>query len=174
MLANRIQALRVALTHEQIACLRVSVRLFHSCNCIFIATYRSKKNVKKGSRKQQSYTMKLYPLLFILSLSITPVFAGEIQNAITGIKNNNEREKVAALIKLDRQLVHAKNTKGDQSLHIAAQQDDCEMMRLLFDAGADVNAKGAKGWAPLRFAGAGDSKEVCLILLEKWRTATPL
>jgi ankyrin repeat protein len=111
--------------------------------------------------------MKLYPLLFILSLSITPVFAGEIHDAITGINDNNEREKVAALIKQDRQLVHAKNTKGDQPMHIATQQDDCQMMRLLIDAGTDVNAKRAKGWTLLRFVGAGDSKDVCLILLEK-------
>ncbi len=109
--------------------------------------------------------MKLYLLLF--TLVALPLFSGEIHDAITGNSDQRERAKVSALIKQDPQLIHAKNADGDEPLHLAAQQDDPEMIKLLLEAGADVNAKGAKGWTPLHYAGDVDSKEACLILLEK-------
>ncbi len=89
--------------------------------------------------------------------------AAEIHDTI----QSGDPARVAALIQKDSGLLKQKNADGDQPLHLAAKQGDAGMIELLLNAGADVNARGARGWTPLHYAGASDSKEACLALLNK-------
>jgi ankyrin repeat protein len=101
--------------------------------------------------------------LFLVFTLMTPLLpAAEIHDTI----ESGEPAKVAALLRKDPGLLQAKNAEGDQALHLAALRDDLAMIELLLEAGADVNAKGSKGWTPLHYAGSIDSKEASVALLE--------
>jgi hypothetical protein len=101
--------------------------------------------------------------LFVVFTLMTPLLpAEEIHDTV----ESGEPAKVAALLRKDPGLLQAKNAEGDQALHLAALRDDLAMIELLLEAGADVNAKGAKGWTPLYYAGSIDSKEASIALLE--------
>lgn len=89
--------------------------------------------------------------------------AAEIHDAV----QKGDAAKVAALLQKDAKLLQEKNADGNQALHLAAERGDAEMITQLINAGAEVNAKGANGWTPLHYAGASDSKDACLALLEK-------
>ncbi|XP_039185341.1 protein phosphatase 1 regulatory subunit 12B isoform X12 [Crotalus tigris] len=55
---------------------------------------------------------------------------------------------------------------GATALHVAAAKDYCEVMRLLIQAGFNVNIQDNDGWTPLHAAAHWGVKEACTILAE--------
>ena len=55
--------------------------------------------------------------------------------------------------------------EGDSCLHIAAARGDLRAVRLLVDAGADVNLCGDLGNTPLHYARKGSHQDVVRLLL---------
>ncbi|WP_018607825.1 ankyrin repeat domain-containing protein [Uliginosibacterium gangwonense] len=45
-----------------------------------------------------------------------------------------------------------RNGWGDSPLHIVSVWGDCEAIKILLDAGADINAQGESGFTPLHYA----------------------
>jgi|WetSurMetagenome_2_1015567.scaffolds.fasta_scaffold32982_3 ankyrin repeat protein len=74
-------------------------------------------------------------LLIVLGWSI-PVFCGEIHDA--AIKG--DLAKVKALLKDNPELVSSQDSTGDTPLHLAVMKDHKDMVKLLIDNKADINA----------------------------------
>jgi len=61
--------------------------------------------------------------------------------------------------------INQRNDYGDTPLHIVAFWGDCDAIRILVNAGADVNAKGEHGYTPLMQAtGKGRFKVLKLLI----------
>lgn len=72
---------------------------------------------------------------------------------------------VAAMLKENPELIHAVDGKGKTALHAAVTYRRVEMMPLLVDYGADVNAKDITGMTPLHIAGMlGRSEEAAWLI----------
>jgi ankyrin repeat protein len=63
--------------------------------------------------------------------------AGPIHDAA----RKGDAKKVQALLQSDPKLVNDKDSKGDTPLHVAALHGQLNVVQVLIDAGADVNAK---------------------------------
>ncbi len=61
--------------------------------------------------------------------------------------------------------VNYKNGYGDAPLHIVCGWGDCEAIRILIAAGADINAKGETGFTPLHYAVEQNHPEAIKLLL---------
>lgn len=61
--------------------------------------------------------------------------------------------------------VHYKNGWGDTPLHIVSCWGDCEAIRTLIEAGADINARGETGFTPLHCATEQNRTEAVALLL---------
>lgn len=61
--------------------------------------------------------------------------------------------------------VNYRNGYGDTPLHIVANWGDCEAIRLLVEAGADINAIGESGFTPLHCAAEQDHEAAVRLLL---------
>jgi ankyrin repeat protein len=73
-----------------------------------------------------------------MALSCTTLaFAGPIHDAA----RKGDAKKVQALLQSDPKLVNDKDSKGDTPLHVAALHGQLNVVQVLIDAGADVNAK---------------------------------
>lgn len=57
------------------------------------------------------------------------------------------------------------NDYDDTPLHIVANWGDCEAMKLLLDAGADINAIGERGYMPLHCAAEQNHSKAIILLL---------
>jgi len=79
--------------------------------------------------------------------------------------NLDKTEYVARLLGREPSLVRAK--MWDQTpLQIAARRDNADLVRLLLDHGADVDANGGwKGWMPLHWAAYDGRAEIVTLLL---------
>ena len=75
----------------------------------------------------------------------------------------SERKHVANLLEKNRQLASARDKYGDTPLMQAATYGDAPLLKLLIDAGADVNAANPEGATALMRA-AGDYDKVKLLL----------
>lgn len=70
------------------------------------------------------------------------------------------------LLDADSTLVHIRNEIDNQPLHEACCEDRIQMVALLIDRGADVNARGDFGQTPLHFAVRnGDEESLELVTL---------
>jgi len=65
--------------------------------------------------------------------------------------------RVRAILAADPNAVHARDKYGFTALHGVAGEDHPEMIRLLADAGADVNAADDRGHTPLHLAANPDA-----------------
>ncbi|WP_313465097.1 ankyrin repeat domain-containing protein [Pseudomonas nitroreducens] len=62
--------------------------------------------------------------------------------------------------------VHYRNGYGDTPLHIVSCWGDCEAIKVLVAAGADIDAPGEHGFTPLHCAVEQDHPEAVALLLE--------
>ena len=85
----------------------------------------------------------------------TPLFVAEY---------HSQKEMAALLRKHGGKTGH--ELKAEESLHIAAQYGDLELVRKHLAAGADVNEVDVMGMTPLHLASAGGNHEVVSLLIE--------
>ncbi|ELY1881276.1 ankyrin repeat domain-containing protein [Pseudomonas aeruginosa] len=62
--------------------------------------------------------------------------------------------------------VHYRNGWSDSPLHVVSCWGDCEAIRVLVAAGADINLPGETGFTPLHCAVEQDHPEAVALLLE--------
>jgi ankyrin repeat protein len=62
-------------------------------------------------------------------------------------------------------MMHARDARGEQATHVCATAGHAHVLRLLVDAGADVQSESAAGWTPLHCAAAGGHLECVSALL---------
>jgi cytohesin len=62
--------------------------------------------------------------------------------------------------------IHSRRSDGDTALHIASFEGNRHAVRLLMEAGADVNAKGDLSTSPLYCAVSGQHVQVAELLLQ--------
>ncbi|EOZ5051121.1 ankyrin repeat domain-containing protein [Pseudomonas aeruginosa] len=62
--------------------------------------------------------------------------------------------------------VHYRNGWGDSPLHVVSCWGDCEAIRVLVTAGADINLPGETGFTPLHCAVEQDHSGAVALLLE--------
>jgi ankyrin repeat protein len=77
---------------------------------------------------------------------------------------------VKQLLKLDKELTNARDTDGSTPLHCASWKGHVEVVRVLLDAGADINAKSQNehyGDTPLHAASHGNQRDVVKVLIER-------
>ncbi|MGL4463239.1 MAG: ankyrin repeat domain-containing protein [Planctomycetia bacterium] len=68
-------------------------------------------------------------------------------------------DRVRAILAADPKAIHARDKYGFTALHGVAGEDHPEMIRLLADAGADVNAGDDRGHTPLHLAANPEAVE---------------
>ncbi|MCD4783719.1 MAG: ankyrin repeat domain-containing protein [Candidatus Eremiobacteraeota bacterium] len=85
----------------------------------------------------------------------------EVFNAV--IYGNTE--VASHLVNLEPKLVHAKDKDGWTPLYVAISWGEIEMVKLLIDNGADVNAKN-KGITPLHGAAIGGKTDSVMLLID--------
>ena len=56
---------------------------------------------------------------------------------------------------------------GDRAIHLAAMEDQLDIVKVLLEAGANINVKNKKGQTALHVAIVGGFKRIIKILLEK-------
>lgn len=76
-------------------------------------------------------------------------------------------EDVRRLLAADPSVVHARSLLGDQPLHLAAFQDQQEVVEMLLGHGADINARGQRGWTPLHHAASSCSLDTAYVLIRR-------
>jgi len=75
--------------------------------------------------------------------------------------------RVRALLAADPRLAHETDGRGDYAIHHAARNGDTDIVRVLLDAGADVNARGkANNHTVLYCAGGHGHVDTVRLLLE--------
>lgn len=79
---------------------------------------------------------------------------------------SGDAQRVAALLYAQPRLALAAGHYGKTGLHLAAEQDDPEIARLLLDAGARLEAETTWRMTPLEWAANLGHREVARVLLE--------
>src|SRR5258707_1120622 len=85
----------------------------------------------------------------VMVLALTPASRGaDLFDAI----NKGDLDAFAQMLKDDPKLANKPNANGDLPLHYALRGNSKKIIDLLLDAGADVNAFDANGFAAMHFA----------------------
>jgi len=74
---------------------------------------------------------------------------------------------VKAILERNPKSLDARDERGWSSLHLAVKNGHLEIVKLLIDRGADINARGPFGITPLRAARANNRNEAAACLVEK-------
>ena len=78
--------------------------------------------------------------------------------------------EVKRLLDAEPGCVQAKHeVNDDRPLHVAANQDDAELVKLLLDHGADIDGRGKGGLTPLHLAAKEGCAAAAAILIEQRR-----
>ncbi|MES2960824.1 MAG: ankyrin repeat domain-containing protein [Pseudomonadota bacterium] len=134
---------------------------------------------------KKNFAKKSLLLLGVSSVALTIFFSSEsIRAQIQGLydNSNNQVVGVSALMsavtsndvtgvkffsKAGRATVNQKNVGGATALHMACREKNFEIVKILVENEADVNAVDNEGWTPLmRGALAGDKDIVDLLLIK--------
>ncbi len=91
--------------------------------------------------------------------------AAKAAEDLLAIVDAASEDRIQALIESNPKSLQGRDADGNQALHIAARWGRTEVVTILVQAGADVNAVGANGWTPLHFS-ARSNPEICRFLLE--------
>ena len=75
----------------------------------------------------------------------------DTNNIIEAIQNGNA-DQVKSLLEAQPEVVNTTETNGYTALHLAAQQGNGEIIKLLLEHGADINAIAADGQTPMEVA----------------------
>ena len=75
--------------------------------------------------------------------------------------------RVRSLLARHPHLATTPDGRGDQPIHHASRNGDTEIVRLLFEHGADVNAKNPRGHTVLYCAGGHGHLDCVLLLLKE-------
>ncbi|XP_045175658.1 ankyrin repeat domain-containing protein 49-like isoform X2 [Mercenaria mercenaria] len=79
---------------------------------------------------------------------------------------NNKQEMVKELLNSDSGLVGSRDADGYTPLHRAAYNGHTDMVILLLENEADINAKTGDGWCPIHSASRWNQADVLSILLQ--------
>lgn len=109
-------------------------------------------------------------IILTLSVFLTPLPAGEIHEAA----RKGDLKKVTELLAENPGLVNARITSSEDGamykktpLHFASEFGHKEIVKLLIDKKADIDAKTAFGYTPLHFAAMAGRKNVAELLIAK-------
>ena len=78
---------------------------------------------------------------------------------------NNEKEVVESLLRMDSQLVNSTDDDKYTPLHRASYNGHLEVIKLLVTNGADIHARTIDGWQPFHSACRWDNVEAAKLLL---------
>lgn len=121
----------------------------------------------KGTRMQRTLVTHIVLALFCcLSGLVCSVRAGLIHDAVV----KGDVDKVRALLDQDPRLIEARtqDQEGETPLHDAARWERKDIVQLLLERGADVNAKTkGLGYTPLHITAARGNQAIADLLLAK-------
>jgi len=126
-----------------------------------IGRARGKPFLKRGDSMKASKSLLLS--VCIVAFLIVNSFAGEIHEAI----KQGDIEKVRQLIAKDASLLEVKDTDGSPPLNISASVANLEMVKLLLDMGANINAGDNESSNVLHCAAIANSVPIVDFLLDK-------
>jgi hypothetical protein len=98
---------------------------------------------------------------------------GDITSLMSAVINNDV-DGVRFFSKSGQSLVNQKNIGGATALHLAARQQNLEMVTILIENGADVNAADNEGWTALMRASLAGKGDIVDLLLDKGAKADML
>jgi ankyrin repeat protein len=93
----------------------------------------------------------------------------EANKEIIKAAKSGDLQKVQALLAVDGDLVHARDTDGSTPLHCASWKGHPEIVAILLKAGADVNAQNSNehwGTTPLHAAAHANQAAIAQLLIE--------
>jgi ankyrin repeat protein len=144
------------------------------------------KNIKKTLKKPLKKPLLFLPGFLVIATMSGIFFNSELVLAqIRGFHNNEQNEEVAGInalmsavagnditgvkffSKAGRELVNQKNIGGATALHIACREKNFEIVKILIENGADVDAADNEGWTPLMRASLSGSQDIVSLLLSK-------
>ena len=85
----------------------------------------------------------------------------------TDIIRDGNIEKLRSLLENNPEIIHEKDENGMTPLHIAADSEQLDCVKLLVQKGAPLNTQDNDGQTPLYISALCDSEEVALFLVEK-------
>jgi 7,8-dihydropterin-6-yl-methyl-4-(beta-D-ribofuranosyl)aminobenzene 5'-phosphate synthase len=96
------------------------------------------------------------------------IFAGFAWAAeIHDVAEKGDLNKVKALLEKDPRLINEKNDFGGTPLHVAAQAGQLEVVKFLFEKGADLNSKDMYGMTPLHAGVESEKSDVLGFLVAR-------
>ncbi len=132
---------------------------------------------------------KMYCLFTLLILALTPsqpieamiensksatnpLISEEIISNFKNAINWGDVEKIDSILKLltieeQKELLDLKNNYGETPLHIAARNNNLNVLKKLFNFGADVSTRDGNGWTALHYAAQTDNPVLIEFLHKK-------
>jgi len=102
-------------------------------------------------------------LICILALLPVTVAASEIHEAV----GSGDIARVGQLLEQDKMFANAANEQGTPPLILAVQNGSVEIAELLLGAGAEVDARDARGFTALLWAVFGNHRELTELLVDR-------
>jgi hypothetical protein len=126
-------------------------------------TVWSEDNVRSLGAKFQETIPTMYSDTYPASYSWEPIHWAAVHRVLPAVR---------ALLKSEEEAYNRVNTAGLTALHYAVNRgvvyipQNLEIVRMLIEAGADINKLTNNGWTPLRFAATSGHPEITKILID--------